>query len=166
MLQCATSTDSTQIANSVNFDEIVVATGCEPRSLDESGIAGLTSLSNVFDYTTALTHPQLIGKTVAIIGAGGIGYDMAQFLASRTDATFTPLLLKQNCDKSFLAKWNIDETVGEPGGLLNTSQLFKNQVHTKQRANNVASTKKAERKIYMFQRSRGKFGDHLGPTTG
>ena len=79
-----------------------------------------------------------VGKTVAIIGAGGIGFDVAEFLLHKSE---------ENKD-SFYKRWGINKELTTPGGV--KEKTFS----------------KPERKVYLLQRKKGKLGKGLGKTTG
>lgn len=123
---------------SANYDSIVLATGVIPRQLDIPGIDN----SNVFSYEEAFRAPEKIGQTVVIIGAGGIGYDMAEFLTHQDD--------DKNPIDSFNAHWGIDPEGLQPGSLVSSIQ----------------PTMKSSREVTLLQRKAGKFGRSLGKTTG
>ena len=67
--------------NEVGYDEIIVATGVTPRRLDIKGV----DHASVLDYKEVLWDRKKVGEKVAIIGAGGIGFDVAEFLAHPED---------------------------------------------------------------------------------
>ncbi|MBA5688893.1 NADPH-dependent 2,4-dienoyl-CoA reductase [Rugamonas apoptosis] len=119
------------------FDEIVLATGIVPRM---PAIEGITH-TKVLSYLDVLRDRKPVGKTVAIIGAGGIGFDTAEFLTHEGTSPSVDLPL-------FLDEWGIDGTIGNPGGL-------RKPLRTAPR-----------RKIYLLQRKTSKVGDGLGATTG
>ena len=123
---------------SAQYDSIVLASGIKPRRLNIPGIDG----PNVFTYEEAFQTPEKIGQTVLIIGAGGIGYDMAEFLTHKDDG-MEPI-------DSFNKSWGIDPTGLQPGAL-NSS---------------VKPTLKSSRNVTLLQRKAGKFGRSLGKTTG
>jgi 2,4-dienoyl-CoA reductase (NADPH2) len=123
---------------SANYDSIVLATGVIPRRLDIPGIDN----SNVFSYEEAFRAPEKIGQTVVIIGAGGIGYDMAEFLTHQDD--------DKNPIDSFNAHWGVDPEGLQPGSLVSSIQ----------------PTMKSSREVTLLQRKAGKFGRSLGKTTG
>lgn len=120
-----------------NFDEIVIATGIAPRALTIEGI----NHSKVKTYLDVLKHKVPIGNKVAIIGAGGIGFDVASFLAETTSLTLDK--------KAWLEEWGIDEQYQAAGA------LSQNMVH-----------KKSSRQIYLLQRKATKVGAGLGKTSG
>ena len=119
------------------FDEIVLATGVVPRTPPIEGV----DHPKVLSYLDVLRDGKPVGKTVAVIGAGGIGFDVSEYLTHEGDS---PSL---NKDK-FYAEWGIDTSYAERGGV--------KQAHLD----------KAPRKIYLLQRKTSKVGDGLGKTTG
>ena len=123
---------TTEIAD--KFDEIVVATGVVAR---KAGIPGETHPA-VLSYTDVVLHKKPVGKSVAIIGAGGIGFDVAAFLSSEPNADIP----------EFMKEWGVDMSYRHPG------------------AKTKPQPTPAEREIFMLQRSEGKMGARLGKTTG
>lgn len=121
------------------YDEVVVATGVKPRAPDIPGI----SHPKVISYTEALTGTRPVGQRVAIIGMGGIGYDVAEALCTE------PAPEDQRVE-SFLRDWGVDTELRTAGGLLPGGFVQHN----------------AGRKITMFQRKPGRPGATLGLTTG
>ncbi len=119
------------------FDEVILATGVTPRVLTIPGI----DHSKVLSYIDVLRHKKEVGKKVAIIGAGGIGFDVSEFLAHEGEST------SLNLD-AFLEEWGVDKSYTTPGGM--------------KPANEHASA----REIFLLQRSDGKLGAKLGKTTG
>jgi 2,4-dienoyl-CoA reductase (NADPH2) len=88
------------------FDEIVIATGVMPRVPDIAG----TDHSSCVSYVDILSGTRTAGRRVAIIGAGGIGFDVAEFLTSAAQAVAaTP--------EHFAAEWGVDAHIASPGGL-------------------------------------------------
>lgn len=116
------------------FDEVVLATGIKPRIPDIKGIEH----QSVVSYVDVLTKRKTIGARVAIIGAGGIGFDVAEFLISES----TPNAAQ------FYDEWGIDITGTHRGGL-------KSPVH-----------QPSPRVVYLLQRKKEKMGQRLGKTTG
>ncbi|MBP9951991.1 MAG: FAD-dependent oxidoreductase [Cypionkella sp.] len=116
------------------FDEVVVATGVAPR---DPGIAGQ---DRALSYADVLNGAQ-VGRRVAVIGAGGIGFDVAEFLVSGGHSVTK--------DK---AAWRREWGVGDPsevaGGLVE------------------ADPEPAAREVWLLQRKNEKLGRHLGKTTG
>ena len=113
-------------------------------------------------YIDILTGKVVAGRRVAIVGAGGIGFDVADYLShahhessprvsSPTDngkSILSPTVDKAAVD-TFLQTWGIDSDIRAPGGLLQT-----------------ASPPEPARQIYLLQRKGGKLGGGLGKTTG
>jgi 2,4-dienoyl-CoA reductase (NADPH2) len=119
------------------FDCVVVATGVTPRVPDIAGIdhPRCASYADILDGTRAA------GRRVAIIGAGGIGFDVAEFLTSvPQDVAATPA--------HFQAEWGVDATIATPGGLAKEGAQM------------------AERQVVMLQRKPGRMGRGLGVSTG
>lgn len=120
------------------FDEVVIATGVKPRQIDTPGI----DHAKVLSYVDVLRSRMPVGDRVAIIGAGGIGFDVAEFLSHHEDEQPS-----QNIDQ-FMEQWGVDMKLENRGGI-------KRAVHPP-----------SPREIYLLQRSDGKLGDRLGKTTG
>jgi 2,4-dienoyl-CoA reductase (NADPH2) len=138
------STEATaQDLVSSGFDEIVVATGILPRKLDIEGIEH----EKVKSYLDVLRDKQPIGENVAIIGAGGIGFDVAVYLAEEHEKS--PLV----DDKvKWLKSWGVDQSYQSNGALLAKPSAEQNE--------------KTTRKIHLLQRKTTKVGAGLGKTTG
>lgn len=121
------------------FDAVVVATGITPRQVALPGIDHPCALS----YIDVLWHKKPVGQKVAIIGAGGIGFDTAIYL---THGEVQP---EDNHD-AFLNEWGIDPYLNHPGGL------------------NPAGPQvsKSSREVYLLQRKGSKVGARLSKTTG
>ncbi|KPA76693.1 putative mitochondrial 2,4-dienoyl-coa reductase fadh1 [Leptomonas pyrrhocoris] len=141
------------------FDEVIVATGCEPHPKSEAILPGVEQYPNVFNYVEALMHPEKVGRRVAVIGAGGIGFDMAEFLTSphsTSAATVEAAQLtkyEKQSPSEFKEKWGIFQAADTPsqtpaGGLARPV------------------IRPPFRQVTLFQRSRGKHGAHLGVSTG
>ncbi|WDE05796.1 NADPH-dependent 2,4-dienoyl-CoA reductase [Thalassomonas viridans] len=120
------------------FDEVVVATGITPRELDIQGIKH----PKVKTYLQVLRDKEVIGRKVAIIGAGGIGFDVASYLSEKESLTTNP--------EAWMAEWGVDRQYQSGGALL------------KARTEPAGS----EREIYLLQRKTTKVGAGLGKTTG
>ncbi|MDZ4111770.1 MAG: NADPH-dependent 2,4-dienoyl-CoA reductase [Brevundimonas sp.] len=91
------------------YDHVIVATGVEPRTLDSMGMDD----SRVLTYAQAIETPELAGESVAILGAGGIGFDVAQLLAHPTGAGDPTRPDIEN----FSQNWGIDTGFNERGAL-------------------------------------------------
>ena len=122
-----------------DFDEIVVATGIKPRELKIEGIEH----EKVLSYLDVLKYKKPVGKRVAVIGAGGIGFDVSEYLTHQGEST------SQNID-AWLKEWGIDKSLKARSGI----EGIKPEVAP------------SPREIFMFKRSKGKFGGNLGKTTG
>jgi 2,4-dienoyl-CoA reductase (NADPH2) len=119
------------------FDEVVIATGVTPRAPDIPGITHRSCAS----YVDILSGRMTAGRRVAIVGAGGIGFDIAEFLSSPpADEAMDP--------RHFLAEWGVDEAIAGPGGL------------------GAAADPEPGRQIVMLQRKPGRMGRGLGVSTG
>ncbi|MFF2147429.1 FAD-dependent oxidoreductase [Kitasatospora sp. NPDC058190] len=120
------------------FDEIVLATGVTPRTpVDIPGI----DHPSVLGYLDVLRDGAAVGERVAILGAGGIGFDVAEFLTDQGDqASLNPPV--------FQAKWGIDPEYHERGGL------------------RAPERPKPPRSVHLLQRKTTKVGAGLGKTTG
>ena len=122
-----------------DFDEIIIATGIKPRNLNIEGI----NHKKVLSYIDVLKHKKPVGKRVAVIGAGGIGFDVSEYLTHEGEST------SQNID-AWLQEWGIDKSLKARSGIEGVQPDF----HP------------ASREVFMFKRSKGKFGGNLGKTTG
>ncbi len=120
-----------------DFDQVVVATGVLPREIQLPGIDHPMVLS----YLDVLLHHKPVGKKVAVIGAGGIGFDVAEYLLHSGTS------LSENVD-AFMDAWGVDMSHSHRGGL------------------KPAAHPAAAREIWLCQRSPGKLGEKLGKTTG
>ncbi len=123
------------------YDEVVLATGVHPR---RPGIEGIDH-PKVLSYVDVLAGGCVVGDAVAIIGAGGIGFDVAEFLAHREGAPKPSL-----SSALFAAEWGIDRSLGARGGVRGVA----------------AKPEPAARAITLMQRKTGKLGAGLGKTTG
>jgi 2,4-dienoyl-CoA reductase (NADPH2) len=129
-----------QAADLVGFDEVIVATGVEPRDPKIPG----QDHPKVLSYIDVLRHGKPVGERVAIIGAGGIGFDVAEFL-THGDHPSTTLDLP-----AWKAEWGITDPADARGGLA---------------ASGPRVTPPA-RQVTLLQRKKGKLGAGLGKTTG
>ncbi|MFD5200570.1 FAD-dependent oxidoreductase [Streptomyces sp. NPDC058375] len=119
------------------FDEIVLATGVEPRT---PAIPG-TDHPNVVSYLDVLRDGAPVGDRVAIVGAGGIGFDVAEFLTDGGDAA------SLDAD-TFFRHWGVDTAYEDRGGL------------------RAPERPKSPRTVHLVQRRTAKVGAGLGKTTG
>ena len=118
------------------FDHVVLATGVTPRRPRIPGI----DHDSVLSYIDVLAGEVEVGEKVAIVGAGGIGFDVAEFL-THVHVEAPPL-------EAFLAEWGIDSEHATRGGLLPPERP------------------EPARQVTIIQRSSGKLGGNLGKTTG
>ena len=122
-----------------NFDEVILATGIQPRSPKIEGIEH----PKVLNYLDVLKHKKPVGKRVAVIGAGGIGFDVSEFLAHEGESTSLHI-------DAWLKEWGIDKTITARSGIEGIQAIVE----------------PSPRELFMFKRSKGKFGANLGKTTG
>lgn len=128
-----------------DFEEIVVATGVRPRIPEFPGVA--EGLEGKIDGVTVATYAELIsgektpGEYVAVIGAGGIGYDVAEFLLE--DRQGTPQTLN-----SWNSQWGVVEASDVHGNL------------------STPNPERPQRRVVMLQRKPTRMGRSLGKTTG
>ncbi len=118
------------------YDEVVLASGVRPRII---GIPGARN-HNVAYYDEVILGKKEVGSRVAVIGAGGIGFDVAVFLLSHGSSP-------GDVD-AFLAEWGVDRTYSQPGGLIKNRPV------------------RPKREIHLLQRKKTKPGAGLGKTTG
>ncbi len=127
------------------FDDIVLATGVVPRDPRIPGQAEGQESGTVLDYVDVLRHGRPVGRRVAIVGAGGIGFDVAEFLTHEEGGVSPSLDLAV-----WLAEWGVVDPAEAVGGLSPAS------VHVAPPA----------RQVTLLQRKPGKVGAELGKTTG
>jgi 2,4-dienoyl-CoA reductase (NADPH2) len=121
------------------FDAVILATGVTPRKPEIEGI----DHPNVVNYVDVLLHNREVGQRAAIVGAGGIGFDIAQFITHPTDSS--------SLDReAFLEEWGVDRYYRMPGGLTQIRPQFLSSDH----------------RVYLLQRKAGKMGESLGKSTG
>ncbi|MCB9232407.1 MAG: NADPH-dependent 2,4-dienoyl-CoA reductase [Bacteroidia bacterium] len=120
-----------------DFDEVVLATGVSPRKLSLPGI----DHPSVLSYIDVLYHKKPVGQRVALIGAGGIGFDVAEYLSHEGVSPSMDIPL-------FMKEWGIDTSISHPGGLIQ------------------AVPHPSPRQIFLLQRKEGRPGKGLGKTTG
>jgi 2,4-dienoyl-CoA reductase (NADPH2) len=119
------------------FDEVIVATGVLPRELRIEG----AHHAKVLGYLDVLRDGKPVGSNVAIVGAGGIGFDVAEYLVHEGEsASLDP--------QKFFAEWGVDTDYAERGGLRR------------------AEVGLAARGVHLLQRRSSKVGENLGKTTG
>jgi len=120
---------------------VILATGVTPRNPDITGIDN----SKVLSYIDVLKHDAKVGPRVAIVGAGGIGFDVAEFLGHPPhDPSDLPT------PEDFARQWGIDMTLSARGGVKGVR----------------AEPAPLAREIWLLQRKSSKPGKNLGKTTG
>ncbi|POP54087.1 FAD-dependent oxidoreductase [Zhongshania marina] len=132
------TTVNQQALNDGNFDEVVLATGITPRTPPIEGI----DHPKVLSYLDVIRDKKEVGKKVAIIGAGGIGFDLAEFLTHNSDASTNI--------STFMQEWGVDMTLQARGGIEGIK----------------AEVPDSPRDVYLLQRKVSKVGNGLGKTTG
>ena len=121
------------------FDEVVLATGVTPRKPCIEGI----DHPAVLNYVDVLLHKREVGQRTVIVGAGGIGFDVAQFITHPAGSS--------SLDRdAFLEEWGVDRYYRMPGGLMQKRPQFLS----------------SDRRVHLLQRKTGKMGESLGKTTG
>ncbi len=120
------------------FDEVILATGVTPRDPKIPGSDG----PNVLSYIDVLLHQKPVGERVAIIGAGGIGFDVAEYLVTAPGHSPTLNL------PEWLAEWGVADPEQVRGGVTR------------------AQPTPPARQVTLLQRKSGKLGKTLGKTTG
>ncbi|EVT85195.1 2,4-dienoyl-CoA reductase [Pseudomonas aeruginosa VRFPA09] len=121
------------------YDEIVLATGIVPRTPAIPGIEH----PKVISYLDAILERKPVGGKVAVIGAGGIGFDVSEFITHAGPSTSLER-------EAFWKEWGIDTRLEARGGIAGV----KAEVHP------------AARQVFLLQRKKSKVGDGLGKTTG
>ncbi|MCI2395512.1 NADPH-dependent 2,4-dienoyl-CoA reductase [Aliiroseovarius sediminis] len=121
------------------FDEVIIATGVLPR---DPGIEG-QGAKNVLSYVDVLRHEVPVGDRVAIIGAGGIGFDVAEYLAQAGDSPTEDL-------EEWLAEWGVTDPTKVRGGL----------------SPDGPQPEPPARQVTLMQRKAKALGKGLGKTTG
>lgn len=134
---CLNQTATYEQLKQAQFDEIVVATGVTPRHLEIEGI----DHPKVLSYLEVLRDRITVGEKVAIIGAGGIGFDTAEYLThSGESGSLNP--------EKFYDEWGIDREYAQAGGI------------------KAAAVETSPRQVYLLQRKETPVGAGLGKTTG
>ena len=120
-----------------NYDEVVIATGITPRAVSFPG----SDDPRVLSYLDVLAHHKPVGPRVAIIGAGGIGFDVAEFLVEHAPSPATDV-------ERWTREWGVDMQLTQRGGL------------------QKPQPEAPARQIWLLQRSEGRPGARLNKTTG
>tara|TARA_B100000767_G_C19778381_1_gene544316 strand:- start:10812 stop:12851 length:2040 start_codon:yes stop_codon:yes gene_type:complete len=138
-IRLSTRAEESQLI-SEGYDEIVLATGVIPRKIEIEG----ADHPKILNYVDVLYKKKTVGAKVAIIGSGGIGFDMAEYLAH--DMAHESVSLNT---KKYMKEWGVDMTYAKGGSLAE-----------------VPIPLTSPREIYLLKRSKGKHGKNLGKTTG
>ena len=120
------------------FDDVILATGVKPRNPRIPG----QDHPRVLSYIDVLTGRQPVGDRVALIGAGGIGFDVAEFLVKQPGHSSAIDL------PGWLAEWGVTDPAQARGGVVRPAAT------------------PAARRVTLLQRKPGKLGQKLGKTTG
>ncbi|WP_397452147.1 FAD-dependent oxidoreductase [Pseudomonas sp. NA-150] len=121
------------------YDEVILATGISPRTPAIPGVEH----AKVMNYLDVILERKPVGNSVAVIGAGGIGFDVSEFLVHQGVAT--------SLDRdAFWKEWGIDTALEARGGIAG----IKSEPHA------------PARQVFLMQRKKTKVGDGLGKTTG
>jgi len=123
-------------SDAANYDEIILATGVSPRV---SGIEGEDHPS-CLSYVDVLLNKKEVGKSVAIVGAGGIGFDVGEFLSTEESPTLNV--------EAFMEEWGVDMQYANRGAI------------------KKPAPEASPRELFLLKRSPGKHGKKLGKTTG
>ncbi|MBW5811813.1 NADPH-dependent 2,4-dienoyl-CoA reductase [Yersinia kristensenii] len=122
-----------------DFDEVILACGIQPRLPAIKGI----DHPKVLTYLDVLRDKKPVGERVAIIGAGGIGFDTAEYLSQSGDSSSLD-------SRAFNHEWGIDQDLAHRGGL----------------SPEGSKAHPSPREIFLLQRKTSKVGEGLGKTTG
>jgi len=136
-LQLNTRVDAAMLAEG-DFDEVVLATGISPRTPEIEGVEH----AKVLSYLDVMSGAE-VGQKVAVIGAGGIGFDISEYLIHQGEST------SQNIP-AFMQEWGVDMDLNARGGIKGMKPSFE----------------PAAREVYLLQRKKAKVGAGLGKTTG
>ena len=123
------------------FDAVILASGVTPRQIALPGADHKKAMS----YVDVLWHRKPVGERVAIIGAGGIGFDVAEFLTHAGGPSDT----NDEDIGAFLTEWGVDQTLTEAGGVSSAGPAMR-----------------SARQVTLCQRSDKRFGATLGKSTG
>ncbi|MFW2422334.1 MAG: FAD-dependent oxidoreductase [Porticoccaceae bacterium] len=130
---------TTEQLNQSEFDEVILATGIAPRTPEIEGI----DHPSVIGYLDAINHPERVGKRVAVIGAGGIGFDVSEMLSHSGKSASQDI-------PAFMRQWGIDMSFNARSGIEGVAPAFP----------------PSPRQIFLLQRKAKRVGSGLGKTTG
>ena len=119
-----------------DFDSVILASGVLPRKLDLPGIDS----PKVIPYHKLISENPDVGDRIAIIGAGGIGFDVAEFLLHGKSEELETA--------EFMQQWGVDQSLNNRGGLIEPDKAV------------------LRKEVFLLQRKEGKLGAGLGKTTG
>jgi 2,4-dienoyl-CoA reductase (NADPH2) len=136
VVRLGTRVTATELAG---YDSVVLASGVAPRIPAIPGI----DHPMVLTYAEAITGAKPVGNRVAVIGAGGIGFDVSEFLVTENSPTHAPESLKD-----WKAEWGVADPWETPGALITPIPL------------------PPAREVYLLQRTSGAQGKKLGKTSG
>jgi len=125
--------------NKSDFDEVIIATGINPRLPPIEGIEH----PKVLNYIDVLKHKKVVGQKVAVIGAGGIGFDVSEYLVHSGPSTSQDIA-------AYMKEWGVDMTLNARAGVEGIK----------------AEITEPAREVYLLQRKDTKVGAGLGKTTG
>lgn len=144
---------SKEMLNAEKFDDVIIATGVVPRTLKIEG----ADLPQVISYAELLSGKKTAGQRVAVIGAGGIGFDVSEYLTSNHVKPFdkddngnpVPKPHPQSIE-SWKQEWGVDTAshYNSEGGLVKPEKII------------------PVREVYLMQRKAGRLGAGLNKTSG
>lgn len=131
------------------FDDVIIATGVLPRALKIEG----SELPQVISYADLLSGRKTAGQKVAVIGAGGIGFDVSEYLTSHNTNPFNAdgtQTVKPQSIESWKKEWGVDTATdyNTEGGLVRAEPIT------------------PVREVYLMQRKKGRLGSGLNKTSG
>lgn len=121
------------------YDHVVLASGVSPRTPEIEGV----DHPSVIGYLDALLGREPVGQKVAVIGAGGIGFDVSEFIVHEGDSAALD-------SEHFMREWGVDLSVSHRGGIKGMEP----------------EVPEPAREVYLLQRKTSKVGKNLGKTTG
>ncbi|MGH8158152.1 MAG: FAD-dependent oxidoreductase [Rhodanobacter sp.] len=135
-LELSRTADATSL-HADGYEEVVIATGITPRKVSFPG----SDDPRILSYLDVLAHHKPVGPRVAIIGAGGIGFDVAEFLVEHAPSPTTDVA-------RWTREWGVDMQLAQRGGL------------------QKPQPEAPSRQVWLLQRSEGRPGARLNKTTG
>ncbi|MGQ0698671.1 MAG: oxidoreductase [Panacagrimonas sp.] len=123
------------------YDEILLATGVTPRSVSIPGLEEQRAAGKALSYIDVLARKAVVGRRVALIGAGGIGFDVAEFLVHDGHSPTLDLV-------EWMKEWGVSDPAAVRGGVVRPQPSA------------------PAREVFLLQRKSGKPGAGLGKTTG